>query len=73
MSRLPNSAFLICLMAGFDPAIAQGPAQQPAAQVRAGREARPPAPTRDPKTPGYVKAKELAPPGLGAGRTHYLG
>jgi iron(III)-enterobactin esterase len=59
MFRLPSSAFLICLMTGFDPAIAQPPAQQAPAQAPAGRRARPPAPTRDPNTPGYVKAKEL--------------
>ncbi len=64
MFRLPSSAFLICLMTGFDPARAQPPAQQPPAQqspaqATAGRGARPLAPTRDPNTPGYVKAKEL--------------
>src|SRR2546426_8487863 len=60
MFRLLSIAFLICLVTGFDPAVAQPPAQQPPAQARAGRGARPPAPTRDPNTPGYVKAKELA-------------
>src|SRR3989475_5297394 len=60
MSRLPSSAILICLVTGLDPAMAQPPAQQPRAQARAGRGARPPAPTRDPNTLGYVKAKELA-------------
>ena len=60
MLRLPSSVFLICLMAGFDPAMAQPPAQQAPAQAPAGRGARPPAPTRDPNTPGYVKAKVLA-------------
>jgi enterochelin esterase-like enzyme len=60
MFRLPSSALLlICLMTGFDPVIAQPPQQAPA-QAPAGRGARPPAPTRDPNTPGYVKAKELA-------------
>ena len=59
MVRLVSSAFLICLMTGFDPAFAQVPAQQPPAQAPAGRGARPPAPARDPNTPGYVKAKEL--------------
>src|SRR5438552_6822476 len=48
--------FLLCLMIGLDPAMSQPPAQQPPAR----RAARPPAPTRDPNTPGYVKAKELA-------------
>ena len=39
-------ALLICLLTGIGAAIAQAPA-------------RPPAPTRDPNTPGYVQAKEL--------------
>src|SRR5438876_2838569 len=60
MFRLPSSAFLICLVTGFDPTMAQPPAQQPPTQAPAGREVRPLAPTRDPNTPGYVKAKELA-------------
>src|SRR5437868_7039973 len=69
MFRLPSSACLICLTIGFDPAVAQPPAQQPPAQqtpaqqapaqALAGRGARPATPTRDPNTPGYVKAKEL--------------
>ena len=57
MIRVLSIPFLICLMAGFDPAMAQAP-QQAAAQPQA-RPARQPAPTRDPNTPGYVKAKEL--------------
>src|SRR5579872_2215795 len=52
MFGVPTSAFLICLMAGLGPALAQVPA-------KARSEARPPDPTRDPNTPGYVKAKEL--------------
>src|SRR3981081_2314284 len=60
MFRLPSSALLICLTMGFDPAVAQPPAQQPPAQAPAGRGARPATPARDPNTPGYVKAKELA-------------
>jgi hypothetical protein len=44
MFSVPTSAFLICLMAGLGLATAQ---------------TRPPDPTRDPNTPGYVKAKEL--------------
>jgi iron(III)-enterobactin esterase len=60
MFRVPSSAFLICLLTGFDPAIAKPRAQQAPAQVSTGRGARPPVPTRDPNTPGYVKAKELA-------------
>src|ERR1700688_1899313 len=62
MFGISTSAFLICLMAGLGPAMAQTPAQPPPgkqapAQARSG--ARPPDPTRDPNTPGYVKAKEL--------------
>ncbi len=59
MFGVPTSAFLICLMAGWGPAMAQIPAQHPPAPAKASSEARPPAPTRDPDTPGYVKAKEL--------------
>ncbi len=55
MFRLITTAFLISLMAGSDPAIAQAPAAAP----RPARPPRPPAPTRDPHTPGYVTAKEL--------------
>ena len=55
MFRLLTTAFLISLMAGSDPAIAQAPA----AAARPARPPRPPAPTRDPHTPGYVTAKEL--------------
>src|SRR6266496_4249724 len=62
MFGVPTSAFLICLMAGLGPAMAQTPAQRPPdrqAPAKASSGARPPDPTRDPKTPGYVKAKEL--------------
>src|ERR1700730_6159310 len=52
MVRIPTSVFAICLMAGF------GMAQTPA-PPKPGSSARPAAPTRDPNTPGYVKAKEL--------------
>jgi enterochelin esterase-like enzyme len=52
MFGVPTAAFLICLMAGLSPAMAQAPA-------KANSGARPPDPTRDPNTPGYVKAKEL--------------
>ena len=58
MSRL-SSAFLVCLLGCFDPATAQPPARRPPPQTPSGRGARPQAPTRDPNTPGYVKAKEL--------------
>src|SRR5271157_1675773 len=52
MFRLPSIAFLISLMTGVDPAMAQPPAAAP-------RPARPTPPTRDPTTPGYVTAKDL--------------
>src|SRR5262249_39115137 len=42
-----------------NPAMAQPAAQQPRVPAKAGRPPRPPGPTRDPNTPGYVKAKEL--------------
>src|SRR5271157_2289589 len=57
MFRLLSIAFLISLMTGLDPAMAQAPA--PAAA------ARPAPPTRDPHTPGYVTAEEL-PDGVNA-------
>ena len=51
MSRLLLSfAFLISLTGGFDP---------PKAQTPTAGAARPAPPTREPSTPGYVKAKEL--------------
>jgi iron(III)-enterobactin esterase len=51
VSRLLLSfAFLVRLTAGFDPATAQTPAAGAARQAP---------PTREPSTPGYVKAKEL--------------
>ena len=62
MFRVPANAFLICLIAVLGPAMAQTPAQRPSdkdAPAKAPSGARPPAPTRDPNTPGYVKAKEL--------------
>jgi iron(III)-enterobactin esterase len=55
MFRLLSIAFLISLVTGVGPAIAQAPA--PAA---ATPPARPTAPARDPHTPGYVTAKEMA-------------
>ena len=54
MFRLLSIALLIGLTAGLDPAMAQAP--PPAANAR---PARPTPPTRDPNTPGYVKAKDL--------------
>src|SRR6267142_1955246 len=62
MFGVPTSAFLTCLMAGLGPAMAQTPARRPPdrqAPAKASSGARPPDPTRDPNTPGYVKAKEL--------------
>jgi iron(III)-enterobactin esterase len=59
MSRLLVS--LITLTSALSPAWAQAPppaATTPPAPA-AGRGARPPAPTRDPHTAGYVQAKEL--------------
>lgn len=55
MNRLYCSAFLICMMTSLVPAMAQAPVQPP-------KEVHPvkrPSPTRDPHTPGYVKAKDL--------------
>jgi enterochelin esterase family protein len=46
-------AFLLGLMSGVVPAMAQAIPPAPAAPPR------PAPPTRDPKTPGYVPAKEL--------------
>jgi enterochelin esterase-like enzyme len=58
MTRLSNNALLVCLLMGAAAVAAQNPVQTPA-QAPAAGPARPPAPTRDPNTPGYVKAKEL--------------
>jgi iron(III)-enterobactin esterase len=52
MFRLLSMAFLISLMTGVEPAMAQAP-------TAAAAPARPGPPTRDPHTPGYVTAKEL--------------
>src|SRR6202140_5172505 len=62
MFGVPTRAFLICLMAGLGPAMAQTPVQRPPgrqAPAKARSGAPPPDPPRDPNTPGYVKAKEL--------------
>jgi len=56
MIRLLSIASLIGLMTGLNPAMAQTPPQTPA---EAARPARPAPPARDPKTPGYVTAKDL--------------
>jgi enterochelin esterase-like enzyme len=55
MFGVSTKTFLICLMAGLGPAMAQSPAQSP----KAASPTRPQAPTREPNTPGYAKAKEL--------------
>ena len=52
MIRFLRIAFLISLMTGLDPAMGQAPTATP-------RPPRAIPPTRDPKTPGYVTAKEL--------------
>ena len=52
MLRLLGVAFLISLMVGAGPAMAQAP-------LASGRPVRPTPPTRDPHTAGYVTAKEL--------------
>lgn len=52
MRILASSVFLIMLTSGANPAVAQVP-------VAAGHRTRPRPPTRDPHTPGFVKAKEL--------------
>jgi iron(III)-enterobactin esterase len=57
MVRLASIALLISLTTGFGQTPAQPPAQQKAGAPNAGR---PPQPTRDPHTPGYVTATELA-------------
>src|SRR5437870_3544467 len=62
MFGVPTSVSLIHLMAALSPAMAQTSAQRPPDRetpAKASSEARPPAPTRDPNTPGYVKANEL--------------
>lgn len=55
MFRIASIALLVGLVAGVEVSMAQAPV--PPAVVR---PVRPPPPTRDPNTPGYVKAKELA-------------
>ncbi len=58
MFRIRSIAFLIGLTTATVVAMAQPPAAAPPA-AGAARGARPPAPTRDPATSGYVTAKEL--------------
>ena len=62
MFVVPTSASLICLMAALSPAMAQTLTQLPPDKrtpAKPSSQARPPFPTRDPNTPGYVKANEL--------------
>jgi enterochelin esterase-like enzyme len=63
MSRIWKSASVICIAVGVCPMMAQTnqpPVTKSAVPAAApGGGPRPPAPTRDPKSPGYVKAKEL--------------
>ncbi len=62
MFRLLSIAFSASMISGIligaDPAMAQAPSAAPA-PAPAVRRPRPTPPTRDPNTPGYVKAKEL--------------
>jgi enterochelin esterase-like enzyme len=53
MSRLLVTALSLCLLGGA------GPARTQTTPAPATPPRRPPPPTRDPNTPGYVKAKEL--------------
>uniref|UniRef100_Q022B1 Putative esterase n=1 Tax=Solibacter usitatus (strain Ellin6076) TaxID=234267 RepID=Q022B1_SOLUE len=55
MFRFSSFVFVMSVAVGLDPAMAQNPA--PLQTV--ARPPRPPAPTRDPNTPGYVTAKDL--------------
>jgi len=61
MLRLLSTVFTISLMGAGNPAMAQDPATPPPPPpAKAAQPPRPQAPTRDPHTPGYVDAKELA-------------
>ncbi|HET9467168.1 MAG TPA: alpha/beta hydrolase-fold protein [Vicinamibacterales bacterium] len=63
--KLFTLAVVVAVMAGAVTAPAQNPAPQqqtpPAAPAQPARANRPPPPTRDPNTPGYVKATHLPP------------
>jgi enterochelin esterase-like enzyme len=58
MSRLRFAPLLVALIAGLHPAGAQAPAAPPPPAATTP-PARPVPPTRDPNTPGYVKATDL--------------
>lgn len=58
MVRLLSITLLVGLAAGANSTFAQAPAGAPAAGTKA--PARAPTPARDPHSPGYVTAKELA-------------
>lgn len=57
MHRFLTTTFVMCLV--LAPAMAQQPAAPPQSDQKQARRVRTPPPTRDPNTPGYVKAKEL--------------
>src|SRR5438132_1355632 len=57
MFRRISIVLLVSLSTCVGPAVAQAPAQTPPAPTKG--PARTPPPTRDPNTPGYVKAREL--------------
>jgi enterochelin esterase-like enzyme len=59
MFRLLSTAFLVSIITGLGPAMAQPPNPTPAPVAAPARAPRPPAPARDPNTPGYVTAKDL--------------
>ena len=59
MSRFLSTVVLIGLLTGPAPAQAPVAPATPATAPAPARPARPASPTRDPRTPGYVEAKEL--------------
>ena len=60
MSRLLQNILLIAAISAPLPVLAQNAPPRNAPAAATGRGARPPAPTRDPHTQGYVTAKELS-------------
>src|SRR5215469_2838159 len=60
MYRLSSIALCLVLTAAFHPAMAQTPATPAAPATPPARPPRPAPPTRDPNTPGYVKATDLS-------------